>query len=311
MDLSGARKCSPHVAVVPCVLSLLETVPNRAAFGVVRVTGIGQRMQSLIEQIGSYGPVALNVIKAIIVLIVGWTGARVVSSLVRRKIRTNERIDPTLGNFVASMVKWVILLLVLSVILGFFGVEATSIVAMLGAATLAIGLALQGTLSNIAAGFMLSIFRPYKLGQFVDIGGTSGTVIDLNLFFTELATPDNVQVVIPNGQAWGAVISNYSHHATRRVDMVFGIDYGDDIDKAMQIILDLVAADTRVHSDPAPWIKVTNLGDSSVDLTVRVWSNTPDYWGVKFDMTKAVKEAFDQGGISIPYPHSVEIKKEG
>lgn len=268
-------------------------------------------MQSLIEQVGSYGPVTLNVIKAIAVLIVGWTVAGVVSSLARRKIRANERIDPTLGNFVASMVKWVILLLVLSVILGMFGVEATSIVAMLGAATLAIGLALQGTLSNIAAGFMLAIFRPYELGQFVDIGGTSGTVIDLNLFFTELATPDNVQVVVPNGQAWGAVISNYSHHATRRVDMVFGIDYGDDIDKAMQIIMDLAAADARIHSDPAPWVRVTNLGDSSVDLTTRVWSDTPDYWGVKFDMTKSVKEAFDQGGISIPYPHSVEIKKAG
>ena len=262
------------------------------------------------DQLGSYGPLIVNVFKALVVLIIGWIIAGMVSGMVRRKMTSNRYIDPTLGNFVGSIVKWVILLMVLVAVLGLFGIEATSLVAVLGAATLAIGLALQGTLSDIAAGFMLILFRPYKLGQFVDIGGTSGTVKDLNLFVTELATPDNVQIIVPNGQAWGAIITNFSHHDTRRVDLTFGIDYGDDADKAMAIITRLAEADKRVHSDPEPWVRVTNLGDSSVDLTARLWCNAPDYWDVKFEMTKTVKEAFDADGISIPYPHSVEIKKD-
>jgi small conductance mechanosensitive channel len=219
-------------------------------------------------------------------------------------------MDETLVNFAGSMARWAILLMVLVAVLGLFGVEATSLVAVLGAGTLAIGLALQGTLSDLAAGFMLILFRPYKLGQFVDIGGTAGTVKDLNLFVTELVTPDNVQIIIPNGQAWGVVITNYSAHDTRRVDLLFGIDYGDSADDAMKVILDLAGADTRVHADPAPWARVTNLGDSSVDIGVRIWCDAADYWELKFGMTKNVKEAFDAKGISIPYPHSVEIHKE-
>lgn len=268
-------------------------------------------MDAILEQLGSYGPLVISGIKALIVLIIGWIVAGMVGGIARRKLSTNKNIDPTLGNFVGSIVKWVILLMVVVAVLGIFGIEATSLVAVMGAATLAIGLALQGTLSDIAAGFMLILFRPYKLGQFVDIAGTSGTVRDLNLFVTELVTPDNVQIIIPNGQAWGAIITNFSHHDTRRVDLTFGIDYGDDADKAMAIITRLAEADARVHSDPAPWVRVTNLGDSSVDLTARLWCDAPEYWNVKFEMTKAVKEAFDADGISIPYPHSVEIRKPG
>jgi small conductance mechanosensitive channel len=263
------------------------------------------------EQLGAYGPLVVNGVKALVVLIIGWMLAGGISAMVRRRLNASKNIDPTLGNFAASIVKWVILLMVLVAVLGLFGIEATSLVAVLGAATLAVGLALQGTLGNIAAGFMLILFRPYKLGQYVDIGGTAGTVTDLNLFVTELATPDNVQIIVPNGQAWGAVITNYSHHATRRVDMVFGIDYDDDADAAMGIIARVAAADERVHAEPEPWVRVTNLGDSSVDLTARLWCDAADYWDIKFDMTKAVKEAFDAEGISIPYPHSVEIQKAG
>ncbi|MBJ6372394.1 mechanosensitive ion channel family protein [Sedimentitalea arenosa] len=268
-------------------------------------------MEEMMEQVGSYGPLLWNVVKAIIVLIVGWIVAGAVSGMVRRRVNSHPKIDKTLGNFAASMVKWIILLIVLVAVLGLFGIEATSLVAMLGAATLAIGLALQGTLSDLAAGFMLILFRPYKLGDYVDIGGTSGTVKDLNLFVTELATPDNVQIIVPNGQAWGQIIQNFSHHETRRVDLVFGIDYGDDANAAMQTILDKATADSRVLADPEPWVRVTNLGDSSVDLTLRAWVNAADYWDVKFDLTKTIKEAFDQTGISIPYPHSVEIQKAG
>ncbi len=265
----------------------------------------------IIEYLNALGPLAANTIKAVLVLVVGWFIAIVVSRFVRRQVLAEERIDDTIGNFVASMIKWAILIIVLVAVLNLFGIEATSIVAVLGAATLAIGLALQGTLSNVAAGFMLIVFRIYKLGQYVEIGGASGTVVDLNLFFTELKTPDNIQIIVPNGQAWGQIITNYSHHKQRRCDLVFGIDYDDDAGKAMDIILDVANADDRVLGDPEPWIRVTNLGDSSVDLTARLWCKADDYWELKFELTRAIKEAFDREGISIPYPHSVEIRKDG
>jgi small conductance mechanosensitive channel len=266
-------------------------------------------MEGITEHVGVYGPLIFNAIKALIVLVIGWIVAGAVGSWARRRVMANPNLDDTIGSFVASILKWVILLITLIAVLGLFGIQATSLVAVLGAATLAIGLALQGTLSDLAAGFMLILFRPYKLGQFVDIGGTSGTVKDINLFVTELATPDNVQIVMPNGQAWGSIITNYSTHDTRRLDLTFGIDYGDDADKAMEIIVQVASADDRVHADPAPWARVVNLGDSSVDLGVRVWCNAADYWELKFHLTKAVKEAFDRDGISIPYPHKVTIQK--
>lgn len=268
-------------------------------------------MEGMIESLGGFLPMVINVGKALLILIVGWMAAGVISGMVRNRISKNENIDKTLGNFVASIIKWVILLMVLASVLAVFGIETTSIVAMLSAATLAIGLALQGTLSDLASGFMLILFRPYKIDQYVDIGGTAGTVVDINLFVTELVTVDNVQIIVPNGQAWGSIITNYSHHEKRRLDLTFGIDYGDSADKAMEIVLQQAAADSRVLKDPEPWVRVTNLGDSSVDLTARLWCDGADYWELKFQMTQAVKEAFDKGGISIPYPHSVEIHKEG
>lgn len=268
-------------------------------------------MESAMDQVGAYGPLIINAAKAVVVLIIGWIVAGMLSGLVKRRIVSHPQIDDTIGGFAASIVRWLILLVTLIAILQLFGIEATSLVAVLGAGTLAIGLALQGTLSDVAAGVMLIIFRPYKIGQFVDVGGASGTVKDLNIFVTELVTPDNVQIILPNGQAWGAVVTNYSAHDTRRLDLTYGIDYGDDADKAIQIILDVANADERVHKDPEPWVRVTNLGDSSVDLGVRLWCDASDYWELKFHMLKAVKEAFDAGGISIPYPHSVEIQKAG
>jgi small conductance mechanosensitive channel len=158
---------------------------------------------------------------------------------------------------------------------------------------------------------MLILFRPFRVGHYIDAGGTAGTVKEINLFVTELATPDNVQIIVPNGQVWGSIITNYSFHPTRRVDLTFGIDYGDDADKAMDVIRQVATADERVHDDPEPWMRVINLGDSSVDIGVRLWCNANDYWELKFAMTKTVKEAFDKAGISIPYPHSVEIQKAG
>lgn len=265
----------------------------------------------MVNELEGYLPLLMNAGKALGVLILGWIAAGVISRIVRNRINSIPNMDATLGNFLASMVRWVVLLVVLVMVLGIFGIQATSLVAILGAASLAIGLALQGTLSDVASGFMLILFRPYKLGDYVDIGGTAGTVKDLNLFVTELVTPDNVQIIVPNGQAWGAIISNYSAHKTRRVDLVFGIDYSDSADAALDIILQAARADARVLSEPEPWARVTNLGDSSVDITTRVWCDAADYWELKFALTKSVKEAFDEQGISIPYPHSVEIQKAG
>ncbi len=267
-------------------------------------------MDVLVDYLGEFGPFMMNVAKAILFLIIGYLVAQMFKRIVRRQIERNSRLDPTISNFVASIIYWVIIAAVLIAVLQLFGFQATSLVAILGASTLAIGLALQGTLSDVASGVLLIAFRPYKIGQFVDIDGTSGTVREVTLFTTELVTPDNVQIIMPNSKAWGAVIMNFSTHETRRVDLVFGIDYSDNSDEAMAVIQNIVDTDNRVLKTPETWMKVTNLGDSSVDITVRLWVAASDYWDVKFDTTKAVKEAFDQNGISIPYPHQVEISRK-
>lgn len=266
-------------------------------------------METIFEGVEAWGPLIVDALTALIVIVVGWIVAATVGRIARKKLTSHPNIDATIGGFVASVLRWVILLIVLVAVLGIFGIEATSLVAMLGAVTLAIGLALQGTLSDLAAGFMLILFRPYNVGDYVDIGGTAGTVKDLNLFVTELNTPDNVQIIVPNGKSWGAIITNYSAHDTRRLDLEFGIDYGDDADKAIGTILDVARADGRVLEDPEPWVRLTNLGESSVDLTARLWCRSDDYWELKFALTKRIKEEFDRAGISIPYPHSVEISK--
>lgn len=266
-------------------------------------------MNEVIKELGLYAPLIINVAKAILFLIVGYLVAGLTGRIIRNRLSRIRRFDQTLVGFASSLVRWLILAFVGIAVLQLFGFQATSLVAVLGAASLAIGLALQGTLSDVASGVMLIIFRHYKMGDYVNIGGTSGTIKDINLFVTEMATPDNVQIIMPNSKAWGSIVTNYSAHPTRRCDMVFGIDYDDDIDKAMQIILDLANADSRVHQEPAPWVRVTNLGDSSVDLTVRLWCAASDYWELKFAFLKATKEAFDANGISIPYPHQTEVLK--
>lgn len=269
-------------------------------------------LESVWEQIASleaYGGLVVNAFKALIIIIIGWIASGWVGRAIRKRVLSSDALDDTLGSFVASIVRWVILLIVFVAVLGIFGIEATSLVAVMGAATLAIGLALQGTLSDLAAGFMLVLFRPYSLGQYVSIGGTGGTVKDLNLFFTVLVTPDNVQITMPNGQAWGAIITNYSANDIRRLDLTFGIDYADDPDKAMGILLELATGDERVHSDPEPWVRVVNLGDSSVDIGCRFWCDASEYWELKWHLLKSAKAEFDKQGISIPYPHQVLVQR--
>lgn len=248
---------------------------------------------------------------AALILIVGLIVAGGVRKAVRNAAVKSDRIDDTLGGFFSSIAYYGIMAIVVIAVLNRFGVETTSLVAALGAATLAIGLALQGTLSNLAAGVMIILFRPYKLGDFVEVAGQAGSVKDITLFTTELATGDNKKVIVPNGAAWGDVITNYSANDTRRVDFTFSIDYSDDIDKAMTIIQDTLNADERVHKDPAVFTAVMAHGGSSVDIVTRVWCASGDYWGVHFDAMKNVKEAFDKGGISIPYPHQVNVTREG
>ena len=170
-----------------------------------------------------------------------------------------------------------------------------------------------GTLSNVAAGVMLLIFRPFKVGDFVEAGGTSGTVKGISLFISELATPDNVQILVPNSQVWGTVVKNYSHHTTRRVDLVMSNDYDDDIDKAQSVVENVVKADTRVLADSAPMVVVWNLAESSVDLTIRVWCQAGDYWPLKFELTKRLKQQFDAEKLTIPFPQRTlhMVKAEG
>lgn len=265
---------------------------------------------ALIEQ---YWPVllsgSLKVLGALAVLIIGlrvaaWLGRRVKDVSVQQ-----EAIDDTLGSFFGSLVRWFTTAAVIIAVLQVFGVQATSFVAVLGALTLAIGLSLQGALGNIASGVMIMIFRPYKLADYIEAAGTAGTVKEINLFQTVLATPDNIKIMVPNSQAIDGVIKNYTGFTTRRVDVVFNIDYDDNMDLGLKTISDLIDADSRIHRTPEPFVKVTNLGASSVDITVRAWTSTAEYWDVRFDLTKKGKEALDAAGITIPYPHTVMVQK--
>lgn len=250
----------------------------------------------------SYG---MSVIYAILILLVGFWFATRAKNLVVRGMRKSKKIDETIIIFAGSMVRYLVIIFTVMAVLDQFGVETTSLVALLGAAGLAIGFALQGTLSNIAAGVMLLFFRPFKVGQFVDVGGTAGTVRGIGLFTTEMDTGDNVHIIVPNSNIWGSAIKNFSHNKTRRIDLLIGIGYGDDIDKAMKVILKTIKAHKLALSDPAPLVVVGELGGSSVDLVVRAWCKNGDYWVVRWDLIKAIKENFDKEGIEIPYPQTV------
>lgn len=250
-----------------------------------------------------------SVVSAIVILIVAFWGSGQAKRAILAAGQRYEALDDTLFGFLGSLARWVILAIAGIFILGQFGIQTTSLVALIGAAGLAIGLALQGTLTNLAAGVMLLIFRPIKMGDYVDAGGHAGTIKAIDLFTTEMATPDNVQIIIPNGQIWSGSITNFSAHDTRRVDFTFGVGYGVNLKDAEAIIREMIDADDRIHTDPEPFIKVGNLGDFSVDFVVRVWCDAGDYWGIKFDLTRAVKDAFDSRGIDIPFPTQTVIRQ--
>lgn len=243
----------------------------------------------------------LKVVGAIVVLIIGRMVAGMIRSGLRRTM-TRAEVDATLIPFVASLVYYLVMAVIVIAVLSLFGIQTASLVAVLGAAGLAVGFALQGTLSNFAAGVMLLVFRPFKVGDWVEIGGIAGSVIAVRIFSTILKTGDNIMIIVPNSQVWGGTIKNYNGFDTRRIDLVMGIGYDDDIQVAMDTISKIVNADERVLSDPAPLIAVSNLGDSSVDLVVRPWCSGADYWGLRFDLTRRLKEGLEAAGCSIPYP---------
>ena len=242
-----------------------------------------------------------HVLAALVILIVGRMAAGWARKLTRKGLERGE-VDATLVPFVAKLVYYAVLAVVVIAALNRLGVATTSVVAIFGAAGLAVGLALQGTLANFASGVMLLIFRPFDIGDYVDAGGTAGTVMEIGIFSTTLKSPDNIKITVPNSQVYGATISNFNGYDTRRIDLVMGISYDDDIQTAIETIQRIVAADERVLSDPALQIAVSNLGDSSVDIVVRPWCASGDYWPLRFDLTRQLKEGLEAAGCSIPYP---------
>ena len=244
----------------------------------------------------------LDLLGAVLILIVGWWAAGRAAALVRHSLKNTKFVDATLKPLASSIVRYVILIFVIVAVLSNFGVETTSIIAVLGAAGLAIGLALQGTLSNIAAGVMILILRPLKIDEFVEAGSISGTVVEITLFTTLLKTPDGVFISAPNSQIWNSAIKNYSRNPTRRLDIKVGIAYDDDVDAALEFLKNLVASDERVLKDPEPMSFVATLGESSVDLTARGWVATSEFWPTFFDLTRKSKTELEAAGFSIPFP---------
>ena len=260
---------------------------------------LNQISETLVPTLVTYG---LEIVGGIVIFIVGWVVAGWVSRRVARLLDKYEKIDSTLRPIFVTGTKVIILVITVLAVLSKFGVETTSIIALVGTIGLAIGLALQGTLSNIASGIMLLILRPFNVGDVVDVNGTIAVVDQIGLFVTELHKFDNVYVSMPNSKVWGNKIENYTRFSTRRVDMEFGIHYDDDIDRAMEIIKDELSKEERVLSEPAPTIEVGALADSSVNLIVRPWANTENLWPLKWYLTKRIKQRFDEENITIPFP---------
>jgi small conductance mechanosensitive channel len=255
-------------------------------------------LQRVWELVTIYG---IKVIAAIAIFIVGRWIAKGFRKLVRN-VMGRRNIDQTIIGFVANLTYVLLLTFVVVAALGQLGIQTTSFIAILGAAGLAIGLALQGSLANFAAGFLMIIFRPFKVGDLIEGAGTTGTVEEIQIFTTQLKTPDNKTVIVPNSKMTADNITNYTAKGTRRVDMIVGIGYESDIDKAREIMEELAANDDRVLKDPATTIAVVELADSSVNFVFRPWVNASDYWNVWFDLTEQVKKRFDEAGISIPFP---------
>jgi small conductance mechanosensitive channel len=268
-------------------------------------------METIVEKLTEFATVyGIKVIGAILILIIGRIMAGILRKAVR-KILTRTNTDASIISFVGSLVYVLVIVFVIIAVLQKFGVETASLVAVLGAATFAIGFALQGSLSNFAAGVMILVFRPYKVDDFIDAAGVAGSVKEIKLFTTILASPDNIKIIVPNSKVFGDIIKNITAYDTRRVSVEVGISYRAPIQKAIDVIMSLVKEDTRILHDPAPMIAVTALADSSVNLVVRPWVKKEDYWDVFFDLNRKIKEGLDEAGVEIPFPQRVvHLKSE-
>lgn len=266
--------------------------------------------RSFLDAAGSF---AVNLLVAVLILVVTvWLANWAAKGMSRAigRLHRKRGADRTLQGFAASLARYVVIIIGLIAVLQQLGVRTTSIIAVLGAASLAIGLALQGTLANVAAGVMILLFRHYRVNDEVEIAGKRGKVRALDLFSTELNDPDNVRVIVPNGKALGDVIVNYSKPAKRRIELKFGVDYGDNLDKAIATAIECAEADRRIVKDPEPWAKVTELGDNAVVVTLRAWAMPSDYWNTRYDLIKRVKEAYEREGLHFPYPHQVGMSRQ-
>lgn len=265
------------------------------------VDGLAQANTWLMDNSDLFVQYGVNIISAVLILFIGNIVVKAVAGSVAKVLKKKE-MDNAVVEFIHGLVRYLLFVIVLIAALGRVGVETASVVAVIGAAGLAIGLALQGSLSNFAAGVLIVAFRPFKSGDYVEISGVAGSVEAIQIFQTILKTPDNKMVVVPNSGVIGGAITNYSRHATRRVDMVIGVSYKADLQKTKQVLRATLEKDPRILKDPDMTIGVLALADSSVNFVVRPWVKTEDYWGVYFDSMQAIKEALDANGIEIPFP---------
>ena len=267
-------------------------------------------VDQVIEIVTIYG---IDVIGALAILILGWMIAGWIRSAVDKSLIKVPNMDGTLRPFLSNLVRWIVLAFVIVAVLNQFGVETTSMIAVIGAAGLAIGLALQGTLSNVASGVMLLILRPFKVGDFISAGSLSGTVVEIGLFTSELKTGDGVYIMAPNSQIWNTTITNFSRNSIRRIDIVVGVAYDDDLDVAQKALQSLMDGQALVLKNPASETMIKSLGDSSVNINMRCWVNTADYWDSFWALNKGAKAAVESAGCSIPFPqrdvHLFEDKK--
>lgn len=254
---------------------------------------------SFLDMSVSYG---LDLLGAILILVIGWNVAGWAQRTVARGLDQLPKMDATLKPFIARLVWYAVVIFVVIAVLNRFGVQTTSIIALLGAAGLAIGLALQGTLANVASGVMLLFLRPFNVGDYVDTGGDAGTVVEIGLFSTELRTFDGLCRVVPNSKIWENTITNYTRNPTRRLDVKVGIGYGDDINGAEKVLRALMEGDQRILGDPAPEVMVMELGDSAVVLNMRCWTKGDEYWPTLFDLNKLAKLRLEAAGFTIPFP---------
>lgn len=243
----------------------------------------------------------VKVVIALVILFVGRIVARLVTKGLRNFMQLRE-VDKILESFLCNLVYWTLMVFIIIAAINQIGLQTTSLIAVMGVAGLAVGLALQGSLANFAAGVLIVVFRPYRAGDYVEAAGIAGSVLQVQILTTILKTPDNKRIIVPNSQIMSSIITNYSANETRRIDMTVGVGYGDDLDNVRRTLQELVDGDDRILKDPECVIAVSELGDSSVNFVLRPWVKTEDYWGVRFDLTEAIKKRFDKEGISIPFP---------